>query len=254
MLICAAGDIHGAIDRLYVDVLELEARLGARFDWVLHVGDFGVWPDPSRVDKATAKHDGAGDFAAWLSERREAPRKTLFIKGNHEDFEWLEEQRGVVPEVLPGLHYLPNGRKMEISNGRESVRVGGLGGCYAPTSFERTTPLEGRARSHYTRGEIETLGKRGVDVLLMHDAPAGVRFAGRGGYVSGAAGLGELVAAVRPKVCFFGHHHQRVDAEISGVRCIGLNVVGRPGNLVAVDLDVQAETWTIVGESGGGRR
>jgi len=45
VLICAAGDIHGAMERLYNDVLTFEAALGARFDWVLHVGDFA----PHRV-------------------------------------------------------------------------------------------------------------------------------------------------------------------------------------------------------------
>ena len=33
VLICAAGDIHGAIGRLYDDVLAFEAALGARFEW-----------------------------------------------------------------------------------------------------------------------------------------------------------------------------------------------------------------------------
>ena len=45
------------MDRLYEDVLAFEAALGVRFEWVLHVGDFGVWPDP-RIEKATKKHDG----------------------------------------------------------------------------------------------------------------------------------------------------------------------------------------------------
>jgi hypothetical protein len=44
MIICAAGDIHGAHDRLFEDVLAFEEALGVRFEWVLHVGDFGVWP------------------------------------------------------------------------------------------------------------------------------------------------------------------------------------------------------------------
>lgn len=43
-----------------------------RFAFVLHVGDFGVWPDPARVDAATKRHDDAGDFPAWFAERREA--------------------------------------------------------------------------------------------------------------------------------------------------------------------------------------
>jgi hypothetical protein len=87
------------MDRLYEDVLAFEGAIDVHFEWVLHVGDFGVWPDPNRIDKATKKHDGAGDFPAWLAERRAAPRRTLFIKGNHEDFVWLDAQHD--PEVLP---------------------------------------------------------------------------------------------------------------------------------------------------------
>jgi hypothetical protein len=101
MIICVAGDIHGAMDRLYQDVLAFEASLGIRFDYLLQVGDFGVWPDPSRVDKATRRHDGAGDFPAWLRDNRRAPRPTLFIKGNHEDFVWLDSRPDL--EVLSGF-------------------------------------------------------------------------------------------------------------------------------------------------------
>jgi hypothetical protein len=48
MLICAAGDIHVAMDRLYHDVLAFEAFIDVRFDCVLQVGDFG----PARVAPA----------------------------------------------------------------------------------------------------------------------------------------------------------------------------------------------------------
>jgi hypothetical protein len=68
MFICAAGDIHGAMNRLYDDILAFEKALGVPFDYVFHVGDFGVWPDPDRIDKATRKHDGAGDFPVWFAE------------------------------------------------------------------------------------------------------------------------------------------------------------------------------------------
>lgn len=79
MLICAAGDIHGAINRFYDDVLTFEISLGAAFDWVLHVGDFGIWPDPERIDRGTRNHDGAGDFSEWLGATRPAPRPTVFL-------------------------------------------------------------------------------------------------------------------------------------------------------------------------------
>ena len=262
VLICVAGDIHGAMERLYDDVLAFEAALCSRFDWVLHVGDFGIWPDPERIDRGTRNHDGAGDFSKWLAAGRPVPRRTVFIKGNHEDFEWLEAQKNI--EVLPGLIYLRNGFKIELEgSGRETVCVGGIGGCYGPSDYGRNSKtLQGYARRHYTHDEVERLAaSQGVDIVLTHDAPAGVCFHRhrRGaGYVSQAAGLDVALARARPRVCFFGHHHARVDAEVSGVSCIGLNKVGCPGNLVAVEFTPSGRGWSVIGEYGavgtGGER
>lgn len=223
-LFCAAGDIHGALDRFYSDVLAFEAALGETFTHVLHVGDFGIWPDPDRVDRATRAHDGAGDFPRWFAARTPAPRPTLFIAGNHEDFEFLGALGG--EDVLPGLRFLRSGDATLLPGG---ARVAGIGGCYSASDYELPTKkLQGGARRHYTREQAESVGRHGrVDV-------------------SQAAGLGEAVARTRPKACFFGHHHQRRDIEVSGVRCIGLNAVGRPGNLVAFRLEEGA--CEIVGE------
>jgi hypothetical protein len=88
-------------------------------------------------------------------------------------------------------------------------------------------------------------------IVLTHDAPAGVRFEQHrqgSDYFSEAAGLDVLLAKVRPRVCFFGHHHTRVDAEVSGVRCIGLNKVAMPGNLVAIDMEPGKRDWSLRGE------
>ncbi len=252
MLICAAGDIHGAMDRLYQDVLAFEASLGARFDIVLHVGDFGIWPDRSRIDKATRHHDGVGDFPAWLGETRRAPRPTVFIKGNHEDFVWLDARQDA--EVLPGLTHLRNGCTVDIQGqGASAIRVGGVGGCYGPSDYRRRSDrLQGYAKRHYTSDEIERLaGTSGVDIVLTHDAPTGVRIERhrRGaGQISEAAGLDVLLAQVQPRVCFFGHHHTRVDAEVAGVRCIGLNKIAMPGNLVAIDMEPGKRDWWLLGE------
>lgn len=234
MMICAVGDIHGAMDRMYDEILAFEGTLGVRFDYVLHVGDIGIWPDPSRIDKATRKHEGAGDFGRWFAERRAAPRETIFIKGNHEDFDWLDAQ--LSNEILPGLHYLRNGRTIDLGEGREAVRVGGLGGCYSPSDYPRNSKkLFGAEKAHYTHDEVEALGKcAGIDILLLHDAPAGVRFAA--GHTSEAAGLHELIARTRPLACFFGHHHERINVKLPGARiCMGLNLIGHAGNLVAFE-------------------
>ncbi len=255
MLICAAGDIHGAMDRLYADVLDFEAHLGRRLDWVLHVGDFGIWPDPARVDRATRKHEGAGDFATWLQARRPVPRRTLFIKGNHEDFDWLDAQHD--REVLPGLFFLPNGRTFDLTTAHgRAIRVGGVGGCYGPSDYPRRSQgLQGYAKRHYTHDEVQRLSAADrVAIVLTHDAPAGVRFPRYHGgreFVSEAKGLDALLARVSPSVCLFGHHHTRIDAEVAGVRCIGLNKVVHPGNLVAIDIEPKLGDWRVVGEWGG---
>ena len=251
MMLCAAGDIHGGLDRLYADVLAFEVSLGVEFAWVLHVGDFGVWPDPNRVDGATKRHDGAGDFPAWAAERRTAPRRTLFIKGNHEDFVWLDAQP--TSEVLPGLHYLRNGTAREIASGEEVLRVGGIGGCHGPSNFDRPSrSLQGYQKRHYTRDEIAALGAHAdLDIVLTHDAPAGVVFERhrRGaGFVSEATGLDELLARTRPRICFFGHHHTRLDAEVAGVRCLGLNKGPHLGSLVAIEMRAGEREWRLLGE------
>jgi len=237
VILCVAGDIHGAIERFYDDVVAFERSLGVVFDWVLQVGDFGIWPNPGRVDRATLRHDGAGDFPLWLAERRVVPRPTLFIKGNHEDFVWLDAQPH--SELLPGLHYLRNGAVRELQVGDERLRVGGIGGCFGPSDFGRASgKLQSRAKRHYTQDEIARLAvSPGLDLLLTHDAPAGVRFERhrRGaGYVSEAAGLDEVLRRASPRLCFFGHHHTRLQAEVAGVPCHGLNKVGMPGHRVAL--------------------
>lgn len=251
MILCAAGDIHGGLDHMYEQLLEFEAALGVRFAWLLHVGDFGAWPDPARIDGATKRHDGAGDFPAWFAERRTAPRPTVFIKGNHEDFVWLDAQPST--EVLPNMHYLKNGQVFELRDGDEVLHVGGVGGCYGPSNFERRgATLQGYAKRHYTRDELATLSARiDLDIVLTHDAPAGVRFDRhrRGeGFVSEAAGLDELLVKTQPRVCFFGHHHTRLDASVAGVPCLGLNKGPYPGCLVAIEMKPGERTWQVLGE------
>jgi predicted phosphodiesterase len=252
MILCVSGDTHGALDRLYADIVDFERAIKVRFEAVLHVGDLGIWPDPAKVDRATRNHEGAGDFPTWIEEGQSAPRPTWFVKGNHEDFEWMDSQK--TSELVPGLHYVPNGQAVDLPEGKSSIRVAGVGGCFGPSDYERRQ-LQGYAKRHYTRWELERLeSRRPIDVLLLHDAPKGVTIIQKRGdgrerrYISNAEGLDSAVARSRPRVCFFGHHHARVTADVAGISCLGLNIVGRPGYLVAVDLPATKEPWLLLGE------
>ena len=254
MLLCAAGDSHGAIDRLYSDVLTFEESLGVRFDYIVHVGDFGVWPDPDRIDKATRRHEGAGDFPAWYAQKRSVPRPTIFIKGNHEDFVWLDAHP--TGEILKGLRYIKNGNRIPLVTEEGAIQVGAIGGCFGASDYERSSSsLQGYARRHYTRDEIERLcGPGQLDILLLHEAPAGVQFTRRlqsgltSHSVSDAQGLIEALERTRPRICLFGHLHYRLRTVIAGIDCIGLNIAGRPGQLVGLDIPVGRRGWSVLGE------
>ena len=111
-------------------------------------------------------------------------------------------------------------------------------------------------RRHFVREQVEALkATGGVDVLLTHEAPrpfvvqAGVAGLPQGPQrgtrvgVEARSGAGprldagktvinEVLAAVRPRLHFFGHHHRFNDAIRDGVRSIGLDLVSRSWVLV----------------------
>ena len=243
LLVLAVGDCHGRLSDLYYSALALEdERLGGRpLDLLVQVGDLGVWPDPARLDRATQKHGETGDFARWASEQRAAPRPTLFVAGNHEDFDYLV-QHGANP-LVPGLTFLPWGAVTTFAARGRVLRIGGLGGCYGASDYPRGA-LHGRRRRHYTRAEIDRLiaqAQPPIDILLLHDAPAGVLADPAQGaptrrkHVSDSLGLDELITAVSPGICLTGHFHVGSDRQIAGVRTLGLSIYPRAGSFVLLE-------------------
>src|SRR4051812_50054606 len=53
------GDLHGRILPAFRLAMLWEREHGLRLDGLLQVGDLGYFPDPSRLDKATARHAAA---------------------------------------------------------------------------------------------------------------------------------------------------------------------------------------------------
>ena len=50
------GDLHGRILPAFRLAMAWEREHGVRLDGLLQVGDLGYFPDPARLDKATARH------------------------------------------------------------------------------------------------------------------------------------------------------------------------------------------------------
>jgi len=256
MLIAAVGDAHGEFESMYAAVLALEAQVGRAVAYVLHVGDFGVWPDPAHLDEATEKHGDSGGFRTLLA-RGQVPRPTVFIAGNHEDFDYLQALRA--REVVRGLQFLPWGEVVTLEHAGERLRVGGVGGCFGPSDY-RKERLTGWTRRHYTRADLRRLeanARDGLDVLLLHEPPAGeaTELHAPDGYrvrswTLAGEGQAELVASVRPRVCFTGHLHARIERNLAGVRVVGLHKVPTRGSVLLVDVPAEGEV-TDVAEWGG---
>lgn len=173
----------------------------------------------------------AGDVADAAGRYESFDAPLYWIKGNNENFDLIASC-----DLPAGLHYIPNGTLQTI----DGLRVAGLGGTFAPTIYETPAaglphPRKGSAkatgladrRRHFVREEVERCKQlRDVDVLLTHEAPRPFRVGSGGrGNDAGKTPINEVLAAMRPRLHLFGHHHRLVEMEVHGVRSVCLDLV-----------------------------
>ena len=175
-----------------------------------------------------------GDVADDQGQYEPLPAPLHFIKGNNEGFDVLAG--GSLPA---NLHYLANG----ILHAIDGIRVAGMGGTFAPSWFEmpaaalphprkgtqKATELADKRR-HFVREEVETCKALDeVDVFLTHEAPRPYFVGQRGGRGNdaGKTAVNEVLAAMKPRLHVFGHHHRLTEREVDGVRSVGLDLVSK---------------------------
>jgi hypothetical protein len=222
MQIGALGDIHGAFDTVQA-IMTRHADVPL---WV-QVGD-------------VASNDG----------QYFAPACPLyFIKGNNEDFDVLADAATGHPPAA-NLHYLYNGGPFQVG----PWRLAALGGTFAPSWYQTPAaslpPSRGRRtsnaavklgksrddkRRHFVREEVLTCKRLpGIDLFLTHEAPRPFYPAGRR-IDAGKTVINEVLAAMRPRLHLFGHHHEFTDSMRQGVRSIGLDIVTKSYLLIDAD-------------------
>jgi predicted phosphodiesterase len=183
-----------------------------------------------------------GDVATADGRYEELPGPLHWIKGNNENFDAIAEH-----SVPASLHYLPNAqvRTLGTPEGLHGVvTVAGLGGTFAPTMYDlaaadlphprkssaKATELADRRR-HFVREEVEACKRMsGVDVFLSHEAPRPFRV--HRGIDAGKAQINEVLAAMKPRLHLFGHHHTFVAGASQGVPSICLDLVSKSYLLV----------------------
>lgn len=207
-LVLVAGDTHG--NHEWIGVLASIARHhGCRR--ILQLGDFGYWPhwhDHLEFRTEVDRHLTEADAHLW------------WIDGNHENHEALIELArsfgagGAIP-TTKRTHWLPRGTRWTWGG----VRFGALGGA---SSIDPHLRVEG---STWWPGEVpveadlEALGPADLDVLVCHDAPAGVTLDAPLGAPPPSSVIERcedvrslLLRAVertRPRLVLHGHWHQR---------------------------------------------
>jgi hypothetical protein len=222
MQIGALGDIHGAFETVQL-IMKRHQDVPL---WVC-VGD-------------VASNDG--DYFTPVAPLH-------FIKGNNEDFDVLAAAKaGHSP--APTLHYLPNGGPYSVG----PWRVAALGGTFAPTWYNTSAaalpPSKGKKpapaslklgksrddkRRHFVRDEVllcKSLAN--IDLFMTHEAPRPFYPAGRR-IDAGKTVLNDVLAAMKPRLHLFGHHHEFTDSMRQGVRSIGLDVVTKSYLLINVE-------------------
>ncbi|XP_070620108.1 lariat debranching enzyme [Erythrolamprus reginae] len=234
MKVAVAGCCHGALDKLYETLQLLEERHGdARADLLLCAGDFQAVRNAAdlRCMAVPSKYRQLGGFAKYYSGEKKAPVLTIFIGGNHEASNHLQE----LPYggwVAPNIYYLGFAGVVRY----RGVRIGGLSGIfkghdYRKGHFEYPPYSQDTVRSIYHVRNIEVFKlkqlKQPMDVFLSHDWPRGIYHYGNKAWLLrkksffrsevenntlGSPAASELLHHLKPSYWFSAHLHVKFAA------------------------------------------
>ena len=234
MLIAALGDVHGQWRQAAGLVISACAQAGvepADLAMILQVGD----AEPLRSEAEIAQVPGPkhyrklGDFPEVVSGDIVMAAPLYFIAGNHEPFESLDADGGLIQghgDLAPNVTYLGRAGVVTI----DGLRIGFLSGIYGEATYRRSREgtLErrvGKHAVHYTAQEYDdalSAVQPGVDVLLTHDWPSGI--AEKTGYFGevGDERVRALIELSGALLSLHGHMHfaHRATIGVTEVACL----------------------------------
>lgn len=207
MWIAINGCMHGELDLLYAAVREAEDRAGVKVSLLISCGDFQATRNKTDLEclACPPKYRRLNDFHKYYSGESTAPVTTLFIGGNHEASNFMQE----LPcggWVAPNIFYMGYACVVEFCG----LRIGGMSGIfnarhYQTPHFERSPYTPNTLRSVYHIREIDvfrmgllsspktdlnggndkdnssdvvTSHSQRLDIFLSHDWPQGIALFG----------------------------------------------------------------------------
>ena len=176
--IITTGCIHGCLDKMYKDIEEYATKNNKKIDLVLCTGDF----ESLRTEKdlkflsCPEKYRHMGDFHKYYTSKVKAPYLTIFIGGNHEASNYLE-QNYYGGWVAPNIYYLGRSGIINV----KGIRIAGVSGIfnkfdYFRGNFEQNeNDIKGDKKSIFHLREFEVAKmshvKNKIDIFMTHDWP-----------------------------------------------------------------------------------
>ena len=176
--IIITGCIHGSLDKMYKDIKEYSSTSNKKIDMILCTGDF----ECMRTEKdltflsCPEKYREMGDFYKYYTSKAIAPYLTIFIGGNHEASNYLE-QNYYGGWVAPNIYYLGRSGLINV----KGIRIGGISGIfnkfdYFRGNFEKDEDdIKGDKKTIFHLREFDVVKmshvKNKIDIFMTHDWP-----------------------------------------------------------------------------------
>ncbi|GAA3400184.1 metallophosphoesterase [Paenibacillus hodogayensis] len=260
MLIAFVGDTHGRVLHTLAVLSEWQIRTKKKLDLIIQVGDLGAYPEPSeevRSEKYVRQDPAELDFSRFLTAegrlekniryiREKYLNRIYFIRGNHEDFDWLnskslQAEQGIVNiDPFDLYYYVTDGTIMNEDN----LKIAFLGGI-------QTLTQQPKSIDPVAYGKLIQMPPREIDILITHDAPFGIG-TNYHGQTQGSTLISDLIGAIQPKYVIAGHyHHMNGPRTFGSTTYLGLNVLVdlrddgelrrvRPGSIALLDTEMNS--------------
>ncbi|GFR89836.1 lariat debranching enzyme [Elysia marginata] len=255
MRIAVEGCCHGELDKIYDTVTELERQKGFQIDLLLICGDFQAVRNFGDLQAMAVpqKYQQLNTFYRYYNKEKVAPVLTVFIGGNHEASNYMQE----LPYggwVAPNIYYMGYAGIIQVGG----VRIGGISGIFKGHDFNKghfERPPYGRdtVRSVYHIRNLEVFRLKQIsahtDIFISHDWPKGIYHNGdvenllrRKPFFKqeieesklGAQPLADLLTHLQPTYWFAAHLHVKFAAHVEHKPSVG-GVHGKSTRFLALD-------------------
>lgn len=233
MKIAVEGCCHGELDKIYETIGYLEQKEGIKVDLLLCCGDFQAVRNEGDLNCMAVpdKYRSMQTFYKYYCGEKRAPVLTIFIGGNHEASNHLQE----LPYggwVAPNIYYLGYAGVIRY----KGIRIGGLSGIFKSQDYRKghyeCPPYNPDSlRSVYHIRNIDVFKLKQVqmpmDIFISHDWPRGIWNYGNKGELLrkktflrpdietnslGSPPAEELLCHLQPSYWFSAHLHVKFAA------------------------------------------